>query len=79
MFETVLLLSFCAIAGLVFLLVVIWLAATGRLLDLDGILLAILSLTLGGLFMANLAWSVHTGEARAVLEYFRSKKSSSNS
>lgn len=76
MLETVILLSFCVLVGLASVVLVVWLALTGRLASLDGLAFAIISLTLGGFFMFNVAWSAHTGELRAVLNHLRKKKAS---
>ena len=75
MFETVLLLSFCGLVGLASVAVVIWLAASGALFSLDGLVFALISLTIGAFFMFNIAWSFYTGELRALLGGLRKGKS----
>jgi hypothetical protein len=67
MLEAILLYSFCLLVGLASLAVVVWLAATGALLSLDGLAFALISLTLGGFMMFNVAWSAWKGELRALL------------
>ena len=73
MLEAALLLLFCFLVGLLFLAVSVWVVLSGQLFSLDGLLMASVSLLLGGLFMANFAWSVRTGEVREVLKYIRSR------
>jgi len=70
--QSVLLLAFCLFMGLLSLAVCIWVALTGQLFTLDGLLLVAISLSVGGLFMGNLAWSVYTGEAKEILNNLRS-------
>jgi hypothetical protein len=77
MFETILLLAFCLLIGLASLAVVLWLLVTGRLLTLDGLAFALISLTIGGFFMFNVAWSLRTGELRALLGQLGKKKTES--
>ena len=72
MLQSVMLLAFCLFMGLVSLAVCIWVVLTGQLFALDGLLLVAISLSIGGLFMGNLAWSVYTGEVREVLNHLRS-------
>lgn len=78
MLENVLLLAFCLLVGLLSLAVCIWVIVTGRIFYLDGLLLVLVSLTLGGFFMFNIFWSIHTGEMRAVLNYLRRRVGKSN-
>lgn len=72
MLQSVLLLAFCLFMGLVSLAACIWVALTGQLFTLDGLLLVAISLSIGGLFMGNFAWSVYTGEVREILNNLRS-------
>jgi hypothetical protein len=67
MLETIILLSFCLLGGLGSLAVVVWLAVTGSLLTMDGLAFALISLTLGGFLMFNVAWAVRSGELKALL------------
>ncbi len=71
MLQSVLLLAFCLFMGLLSLAVCIWVALTGQLFTLDGLLLVAISLSIGGLFMGNLAWSILTGEAKEILNNLR--------
>ena len=73
MLQSVLLLAFCLFMGLVSLAACVWVALSGQLFTLDGLLLVAISLSIGGLFMGNLAWSVYTGEVREVLDNLRSQ------
>ena len=77
MLDAALLLAFCLLMGLLSLGIVIWVAIFRQLFSLDNLLLVLISLTVGGIFMANFAWSVYTGEVREVLDYLlkRSTKS----
>ena len=65
--ETILLLAFCLLIGFAALAVVLWLLVSGKLLTLDGLAFALISLTVGGFFMFNVGWSFRTGELRALL------------
>ena len=71
MLQSVLLLAFCLFIGLVSLAVCIWVVVSGQFLTMDGLLLVAIALTIGGFFMGNFAWSVHTGEVREVLNHLR--------
>ncbi|HEV2494553.1 MAG TPA: hypothetical protein VG204_15935 [Terriglobia bacterium] len=69
--ECLLELTLCLLVGLASLLVVVWDVATGRIAYLDGIALALLSLTIGGFFMFNVLWSWRTSELKALLAELR--------
>ncbi len=73
MLQSVLLLAFCLFMGLASLAACVWVALTGQLFTLDGLLLVAISLTIGGFFMGNFAWSVYTGEVRDILNSLRSR------
>lgn len=77
MFESVLLLAFCLIVGLIAVAVCAYLLVSGQLLTLDGLVLALTSLTIGGIFVLNVGWSVYTGELKKILEHLRKKPASS--
>ena len=77
MLETILLLAFCIIMGLIALGVCAYLAVSGLLFTLDGLLLVLICLTIGGIFVLNVAWSIYTGELKKVLEHLRKKPASS--
>lgn len=73
MLDTVILLVFCCLVGLISFGVFIWLVTTRNLFTLDNLSLALIDLTLGAIFMANLAWSLHKGEVRQILDFYRKK------
>ena len=75
MLETLALLLFCLLMGLVSLAIVVWLIVTGRLLSLDNLLLTLISATVGGIFTAILAWSLHDGEVQDALNQLRKRQS----
>ncbi len=68
MLETVILLSFCFLMGLLSLAIVVWIALSGRMFYLDGLLFAVISLAVGGIFLANFAFSVLRGEFQSALK-----------
>lgn len=67
MLETLLLLLFCALIGLLGLTIVLWLIVTGRILTLDNLLLSLISLTIGGIFGGLFTWSIRSDEFQAAL------------
>jgi len=69
--ECLLELILCLLVGLASLLVVVWDVATGRIAYLDGIAVALLSLTIGAFFMFNVAWSWRTSELKTLLAELR--------
>lgn len=79
MLESLLLLAFCLFVGLIALGVCVYVAAAGLLFTLDGLLLIIISFTIGGIFMLNVAWSAYAGELRALLSELRGKPASGES
>jgi len=79
MLETILLLVFCLIAGLIALAVCVYLAMSGLLFSVGGLFLALISLTIGGIFILNVVWSIYTGELKQMLERMRKKPASSES
>lgn len=76
MLETLLLIGFCLLVGLLSLAVCAYLAATHLLFTLDGIVLAIISLTIGGVFVLNVGWSVYTGELKRLMGRAQKKPAS---
>ena len=78
MLQSVFLLASCLFMGLISLAVCVWVALTGQLFTLDSLLLVAISLTMGGFFMGNLAWSIYTGEAREILNNLRSPSKKSD-
>jgi hypothetical protein len=71
--ETILLLAFCGLVGFCSLLVALWQLWPPQAITMDKIAFALISLTIGGFFMFNVAWSFRTGELRALLSQ-RGKK-----
>ena len=67
MIETLLLLALCGLIGLGSLLVALWQLLPLQAITMDKIAFALISLTLGGFFMFNIAWSFRTGELRALM------------
>ena len=47
--------------------IIVWEGIAGRLLSMDGLDLTLISLTFLVIFGGNLAWSIHSGEAQALL------------
>jgi hypothetical protein len=74
MLQSALLLLFCLLVGVLSLAICVWVAATGQLLTMDGLLTIAISLAVGAVFMANVAWSFHTGELKAILNQFRKRR-----
>jgi len=79
MLETILLLVFCLIAGLIALAVCVYLAMSGLLFSVGGLFFALICLTIGGIFILNVVWSIYTGELKQMLEHMRKKPASSES
>ena len=79
MLETILLLAFCLIAGLIALAVCVYLAMSGLLFSVGGLFFALISLTIGGVFILNVVWSIYTGELKEMLEHSRKKPASGES
>ncbi len=75
MLVTVILFAFCLLTGVLSLALCGWVIFSGRVFSLDGILLVMLALLIGGILLANVAWSVRTGEFREILEELRQKRS----
>jgi len=75
MVEDIFLLAFCLILAVGGLATVVWGIATGRFFTIDGLWLALISLTLSAVFGGNIAWSIHTGELQRILH--ESRKGSS--
>ena len=60
--------AICIFVGVVSLAVAVWIVASGSIVYLDGIALAIIVLTIGAFFLFNVLWSYSTGELRQVLQ-----------
>ena len=67
MLETIILLALCCLVGLVSFAVALWQLLPLQAITLDKIAFALISLTIGGFFMFNVAWSFRTGELRALM------------
>ncbi len=74
MLETIILLAFCCLMGLLSVVVALWVLLSGGPIAMDKIAFALISLTIGGFFMFNVAWSFRTGELRALLNQVHQKK-----
>jgi hypothetical protein len=79
MLETIILLAFCGLMGLASLAVFLWLLVSKAIFTMDGLAFALISLTIGGFFMFNVAWSLRTGELRALLNQMGKKKAKEKS
>jgi len=71
MLEDISLLVFCLTLAVGGLATVVWGIATGRFFTIDGLWLALISLTLSAVFGGNIAWSIHTGELQRILNESR--------
>ena len=67
MLEDIFLLVFCLFLAIGGLGTVVWGVATGRFFTIDGLWLALISLTLSAVFGGNIAWSIYTGELQDIL------------
>jgi len=61
-------LGVCLLVGAAGLAVVVWEVATGRVANLDGLTLSLVSLTLGGFFLFDVYWSYRSGELKELLK-----------
>jgi hypothetical protein len=77
MFEDIFLLVFCFILAMGGLATVVWGLVSGRFFSIDGLWLALISLTLAAVFGGNIAWSVYTGELMRILREWRKGSSPS--
>lgn len=73
MLETIILLALCCLVGLASFVIALWQLLPLRAITMDKIAFALISLTIGGFFMFNVAWSFRTGEMRALMNQ-REKK-----
>jgi hypothetical protein len=71
MLEDIFLLAFCLILAVGGLVTVVWGVATGRFFTIDGLWLALISLTLSAVFGGNIAWSIYTGELQRIMDEWR--------
>ncbi len=74
MMEPLILLVISLFVGLASLAVAVWLALTGRVAYLDGLSLALISLTVGAIFLSMVGWSYRNSEVKAILESLRKRK-----
>lgn len=75
MIQAAILLAVCLLIGLIALAICAWVAISGRLFTMDGLLMVAISLTVAAFFVGNFAWSLHTGEVREILNQLRAGKS----
>ena len=78
MLEDISLFVFCFILAIGGLATVVWGVVTGRFFTIDGLWLALISLTLAAVFGGNIAWSIYTGELQRILREHRKESSPSN-
>jgi len=71
MFEELAIAGFCLLAALVGLATAAWEVVSGRVFDMDGLWLTLISLTLAGVFGGSLAWSFYTGDGLEMLRHLR--------
>ena len=71
MLEELLLIVLCLLATVAGLAVAAWEVVSGRVFDMDGLWLTLISLTLAGVFGAALAWPFYTGEGQQMLRNLR--------
>ena len=67
MIEDIVLVVFCFVLAVGGLATVVWGLVSGRFFTIDGIWLALISLTLAAVFGGNIAWSIYTGELQRIL------------
>lgn len=67
MLEDMLLIAFCALLAIGGFSTFVWEAVTGRIFDMDGLWLTLISLTLAAVFGANIAWMIYNGDLKAIL------------
>jgi len=67
MIEDIILLVFCFILAVGGLALFAWEIATHRFTTIDGLWLALISLTVSAVFGGNIAWSIYKGELRRIL------------
>lgn len=60
--------------GLLSVVVALWVLFSGGAITMDKIAFALISLTIGGFFMFNVAWAFRTGELRALLSQMHQNK-----
>jgi ascorbate-specific PTS system EIIC-type component UlaA len=75
MLQAAILLAVCLLIGFIALAICAWVAITGRLFTIDGLLIVAISLAVAAFFVGNFAWSLHTGEVREILNQLCSRES----
>jgi hypothetical protein len=73
MVEDMLLIVFCALLAIGGISTFFWEAATGRIFDMDGLWLTLISLTIAAVFGGNIAWMIYTGDLKAILHRSKDK------
>lgn len=63
--------AFSLLVGLAGLAACAWVIVTGQAFTLDGILVMAISLTVGTIFGASVAWAWHVGELGAAMQKLR--------
>jgi cation transport ATPase len=71
MLQAAILLAVCLLIGFIALAVCAWVAVSGRLFTMDGLLIVAISLAAAAFFVGNFAWSLHTGEVHDILNQLR--------
>ena len=74
MWETIILLMIYLVAGLLCLAVAGWGVVTGQFLEMDGLFLVLVCLSLAAVFLGAFALAVRRGEFAAVLKWLRRPK-----
>ncbi len=74
MLQPAMILRACLLLGVAGLAVCAWVVVSRQFFTLDGLLLVSVSHLLSGLLVGNFAWSVRTGEVRAVLDDLRESR-----
>ena len=78
MLEDILLLAFCSILAIGGLATFLWEVVTSRILNIDGLWLTLISLTLSAVFGGNIAWAMYTGELKRILHHENQKPEGSS-
>ena len=74
MWETIILLTIYLVVSLTCLVVACWVVITGQFLDIDGLLLMLVCLSLAVVFLTAFALAVRRGEFAGVLKRLRRPK-----
>jgi hypothetical protein len=69
--EVIIEAAICVFVGIISLAVATWAVVSGGIVYLDGIVLVIIALTIGGFFIFDVFWSYRTGELRQTLDNWR--------